>query len=108
MDEMRKSEPTAPPTETDSKDTVRVLLVSALPPPTGGVSTWTEQILREGFPAGYEIYLVDTSISNLRRAHGASAWAGEASRTARIIASFLWQLARVRPHVIHLNCSPVV
>ena len=87
---------------------VRVLMVSALPPPTGGVGTWTEQVLREGLPAGYEPYLVNTSISNPRRVHGTSAWAGEVSRTTRIIASLLSQLVRVRPHVVHLNCSHFV
>ena len=102
---MRESEPTAPPAEAESGDPVRVLLVSALPPPTGGLAAWTEQFLKEGLPAGYETYLVDTSIRNPRRARGASAWAGEARRTARIIASLLWHLVRVRPHVVHLNCS---
>ena len=102
---MRESEPTAPPAEAESGELVRVLLVSALPPPTGGLAAWTEQFLKEGLPAGYETYLVDTSIRNPRRARGASTWAGEARRTARIIASLLWHLVRVRPHVVHLNCS---
>ena len=105
MDELRESEPATPPAEADSGEPVRVLLVSALPPPTGGLATWTEQFLKEGMPTGYETYLVDTSIRNPRRARGASAWAGEARRTARIIASLLWHLVRVRPHVVHLNCS---
>ena len=105
MDDLRESESAAPPVEADPGEPVRILLVSALPPPTGGLGTWTEHFLREGLPAGYETYLVDTSIRNPRRAHGASAWAGEVRRTSRIITGLLWRMVRIRPHVVHLNCS---
>ena len=105
MDDLRESEPAAPPVEADSGEPVRILLVSARPPPAGGLAAWTERFLKEGLPTGYETYLVDTSIRNPRRARGASSWAGEARRTVRIIASLLWHLVRVRPHVVHLNCS---
>ena len=83
---------------------VRVLLVSALPPPTGGVGSWTQAVVEQGLLDGNEVHLVDTSIRNERRIRGASRWAGEGRRTARIIGSFVWGMMRLRPDVVHLNC----
>ena len=88
----------------DLERSVRVLLVSALPPPTGGVGSWTQVVVEQGLLDGHEVHLVDTSIRNERRIRGGSRWAGEGRRTARIIGSLVWGLMRVRPDVVHLNC----
>ena len=41
----------------------RVLLVSALPPPPGGIQSWTEVLCERGLPAPFELEIVDTRVT---------------------------------------------
>ena len=45
----------------------RVLLVSPLPPPMGGMQTWTETLLRRGLPEPFAVDLVNTRQTGRRR-----------------------------------------
>ena len=88
-----------------SPSETKVLFISPLRGPTGGIATWTRRIFEEGLPKGYRVGLVDIGIQNEARAREVSRWAGEGSRTSRIITSLIWHLMHFRPHIVHLNCS---
>lgn len=91
--------PTPPLSET------KILFISALYGMTGGITTWTRILFKHGLPDGYRMYVVDVGICNKVRARMASLWAGEWRRNMNILASLLWNLAFVRPHIVHLNSS---
>ncbi len=89
-----------------SPSETNVLLISPLHAAmSGGILSWTQRIVDQGLPDGYRMHVVDTGVRNKARARMAALWAGEGRRTVRIIASLLWQLTLVRPHIAHLNCS---
>lgn len=88
-----------------SPSETKVLFISPLRGDTGGIMSWTKRIVEQGIPDSYHLYVVDTGIRNKARARMTSLWAGEMYRTARILASLLWHLAFVRPHIVHLNFS---
>lgn len=81
-----------------------VLYVSALPPPGGGICTWTRILFDRGLPGGYVPELVDTRLEAGRRIferHGATL--AQVRRTARILATLAWKLVRSRPALVHFN-----
>ena len=88
-----------------SPSKANVLFISPLRGATGGIRSWTQKIVELGIPDGYQVHVVDTGIVNKARAEMASLSSGEISRTARILVSFLWHVAFVRPCIVHLNCS---
>ena len=93
---MERPTPTAP---------TRILLVSPLPPPLGGMQTWTETLLRRGLPEPFAVDLVNTRQTVKRRKPGARPTYGELARFLKI----LWRihaLLRSRGHaLLHLNSS---
>lgn len=40
----------------------KVLMLSPLPPPAGGIASWTNHLMKDGLPEGWEIKLVDTRV----------------------------------------------
>ena len=88
-----------------SPSETKVLFISPLHGATGGIMSWTKIIVEQGLPDSCHLYVVDIGIRNKARARMPSSWSGEMYRTARILASLLWHLAFVRPHIVHLNCS---
>lgn len=83
-----------------------ILLISALPPPSGGIATWTQKILETGFPENIPVTLVDTKIRGSRHvASRVSMSITEIVRNARIFFSMIYQLVMKRPRLVHLSCS---
>lgn len=84
----------------------RVLYLSPLPPPYGGIATWTEKLLKYGLPDGFKVRIVSTSTLSNRNTHEKAKFeAKEIKRTLDIILNLIKQLIKFRPHLIHLNCS---
>ena len=94
--EMEHSNPTAP---------TRILLVSPLPPPLGGMQTWTETLLRRGLPEPFTVDLVNTRQTVKRRKPGPRLTYGEASRFFRILWRVHSSLRTDRYALVHLNSS---
>ena len=84
----------------------KVLLVSALPPPNGGVASWTQTILDNGLPNNFVTALVNTRMPTGRRLFD-SEW--NPLREAKRLFAILFELARAiaveKPDVIHVNSS---
>jgi glycosyltransferase involved in cell wall biosynthesis len=82
----------------------RVAYVSRLPPPGGGIATWTRIVFERGLPGGWVPTLVDARLTPRRRSfESARLSPGEALRTARILGSLLRELALRRPAIVHFN-----
>jgi glycosyltransferase involved in cell wall biosynthesis len=82
----------------------KLLLLSALPPPTGGIPTWTLGLLGSDFARRFEIRVVNSSPSRADAVSGESRFrldrAGDALRT---LGRWALELARFRPDVCHVN-----
>jgi len=88
---------------------MNVLIVSPLPPPSGGIATWTEGIRNyyQGGRDGVSIAVLNTSLTG-RRAEVVSNqrnfW-DEVKRTWTLLRAFRRMLREERPDVIHLNTA---
>jgi len=84
----------------------RVLYISPLPPPRGGIATWTKKILDYGLPNQYKPYLVNTGIKGRRKVFERVKFNfSELFRTILIIFSLFTKLIAYHPKIVHLNSS---
>lgn len=82
-----------------------VALVSLLPPPAGGIASWTENVLRNGLPGGFVPILVDQGYRSGRAVFaGTIDISAELRRTLAILASLVGTIYKYRPVIVHLNC----
>src|SRR5579862_3085227 len=83
-----------------------ILYISPLPPPHGGIATWTNKIFEQGLPDGAKLTLVNTKIRGGRNIFDKALLSlTEMSRTLKIFTSLLYQLIVNRPQLTHLNSS---
>lgn len=83
---------------------VRVLLASPLPPPLGGMGTWTRLLLSASPPTGIERSHVNTSPGRVYHyTRGVSA--GRLVRQVPVFSRVMGRIASTRPHVFHLTSS---
>lgn len=83
------------------------MYLSPLPPPGGGMGTWTRILLARGLPGGWTPVLVDTRLPAQRRPFERGRLGSEALRAARIVFSLLRALLRERPDLVHVNVAPL-
>jgi glycosyltransferase involved in cell wall biosynthesis len=85
----------------------KVVYLSPLPPPGGGMGTWTRILLGRGLPGGWTPLLVDTRLPARRRPFERPRLIAEARRATRIGLSLLRALLRERPALVHVNVAPL-
>lgn len=86
---------------------MKVLLLSSLPPPEGGISTWTRSFIEKSSDFGLEIGLVNMSFLNKRQiknTNGRNLFE-EVKRSYWIFTQFKKQLKNEKYEIIHLNTS---
>jgi glycosyltransferase involved in cell wall biosynthesis len=90
----------------ESARVVRVLVVSPLPPPTGGIASWTKTLSERGIGNGFDLRIVNTAMFGGRTV-GRNATLGfsELYRSIRIILALIYSLVVRRPEVVHVNSS---
>jgi glycosyltransferase involved in cell wall biosynthesis len=92
----------------DQKEVTRVLLVSPLPPPTGGIATWTQILLGESekYP-DIQIKHIDIAVRWKKQANRSHSLRliGGALQALRDIVRVVMAIASFRPHVLHLTTS---
>ena len=82
----------------------RLLFLSPLPPPTGGIPTWTLGVLAGPLGERYEMQVVNTSPSQKTTVHQHSRLRADRVFDAlRILGRLVVALVRFRPHVVHIN-----
>lgn len=88
------------------QSTIRILLVSPLPPPPGGIQTWTQILLDRGLPAPFAFEIVDTRVTRRHQDIPARLNRREIKRFFGILAKVAGQLWSGRFALMHLNVSP--
>jgi len=76
-----------------------------LPPPAGGIATWTEAIVQNGLPSPWVASIVDSSITGRTVADHSISLPLELIRTNRILTVTLFFLIFRRPQIVHVGCS---
>lgn len=83
-----------------------VLLISSLPPPHGGIATWTKKILTYGLPDKSHLLLVNTRLRGQRNPFDLAFNPFiEIYRNSSIIFSLFFKLLIYKPRLVHLSCS---
>ena len=83
----------------------KVLLISPLPPPLGGIATWTEMLMLNGLER-YNISIIDTKLRGKRLVFGEKyTFLIEGYRNITIILKLLYVLVIERPKLLHISCS---
>ncbi|MBF0557325.1 MAG: glycosyltransferase family 4 protein [Nitrospirae bacterium] len=82
------------------------MFISPLPPPQGGIASWTKLVLESELASQYDLYIVDTRIRGGRGFFDNVTFsASEQLRLLNIMGSLVYHLAKNRPDVVHLSCS---
>jgi len=77
-----------------------------IPTLAGGIASWTEKLLRNQLPNGYELHYVNTRYRGKRLQHANHRLSfSEVWRTLYILGSLIHKLTIVRPQIVHLNSS---
>lgn len=86
---------------------MRVLLISPLPPPVGGIATWTVKYKQYCEARDIECIIVNNAVRGARREKASAefSWKDEIIRTARVLYDLLRKLICEKPDVVHLNTS---
>jgi glycosyltransferase involved in cell wall biosynthesis len=82
----------------------RVLLVSPLPPPEGGIASWTTRILASDIPNRTTLIHLDTSLRTEHQKLGRG-FLTRLVRSAVPIPRFIWACLKYRPAIIHIASS---
>ena len=87
------------------KDLMRVLLISPLPPPAGGIASWTKQYLSWSEENDLNIQVVNTALIGKRRKkiNSKTRLLDEVKRTKFIIQDLRSKISEFKPDVVHLN-----
>jgi glycosyltransferase involved in cell wall biosynthesis len=88
---------------------MKLLLISPLPPPVGGIASWTVNMLKyfSANSTGWQVYHQNTAIK-YREITNTGKWnrlIGGIRDTRRIIKEFKKNLDKIKPDVIHLTSS---
>ena len=89
----------------DTSAPTDVLLVSPLPPPAGGIATWTAILRERGLPPPFQVRVVDTKIARPNWSAPARIGLAELFRTVRILRSVSSFVRSGKVAIMHLSCS---
>ena len=82
----------------------RLLFLSAMPPPTGGIPTWLLAVLSSDLRERFEMRVVNTSPPEKRYVESGSRFrVDRALRALPALFALLWQLIWFRPQLLHIN-----
>lgn len=86
---------------------MKILLISPLPPPNGGIGTWTKKYLEHCKDYGINADVVNTALTGRRgeRINAKRCIKDEVSRTRRIFQGVNDRLNKDRYDIVHLNTS---
>lgn len=92
------------PEDSDPKPGPReIVFVSPLPPPAGGIATWTRTLMARGLPGGFHPSVVDTSTRGRAHVFVRGGLGGEIRRAFRVWRDFGRSLRHARPTLVHAN-----
>lgn len=88
----------------DHKD-LKILLVSPLPPPAGGIASWTKQYIDWSKKNNLSVEIVNTAVIGKRaeKINHKTRIIDEIKRTKKIIKELETKINQFKPQIIHLN-----
>lgn len=85
---------------------MKILLLSPLPPPAGGIASWTQRFLQTPQAKENEVYIVNTAVIGKRiNQFNRINLIDEFKRMIHIISNLKKELKKNRPDIVHLNTS---
>ena len=86
---------------------MKILLLSPLPPPAGGIATWTVRYKQYCADNGIMLTIVNNALQGIRetQVNARRNLADEVNRTRRIIGDYFYKIRTEKPDIIHLNSS---
>jgi glycosyltransferase involved in cell wall biosynthesis len=82
------------------------MMASPLPPPTGGISSWTVELLKSPLAEEFGLHVLDISPRDEGAVSGRSRFRMDrAFDSLRMLAALVRDVRRHRPHVLHINTS---
>lgn len=86
---------------------MRILLVSPLPPPEGGIAIWTKQYIEYCKKIGIDAAVVNIALTGRRseKINSSRSVFDEIKRTVNIIRDLKHQLKTFKPECVHINSS---
>lgn len=85
---------------------MKIVLLSPLSPPAGGIASWTERVLSSSIAKEHEIYVVNTAVSGKRvRQLIKRGIIGEIKRSLRIFKDLRKACRTIKPDIVHINTS---
>lgn len=87
---------------------MNILLISPLPPPIGGIATWTEEYCRYVTGLGRCVQVVNTAVSGKRTEKNRRFLLDELHRSCRVFSRVRSAIRSKKIDIVHLNtsCSP--
>lgn len=89
----------------ESNRNIRVLLVSPLPPPAGGIASWTKEYLVSAKELGVNVDIVNIALTGKRKENinAKASILDEVVRTMNVILKLQKKIIVFRPTVVHIN-----
>lgn len=87
------------------QNNLRILLVSPLPPPAGGIASWTQQYIEWSVKNNLSVEIVNTAVIGKRaeKINQKTTMLDELKRTKDIIKELKTKINEFSPQIIHLN-----
>ncbi|MDP3306590.1 MAG: glycosyltransferase family 4 protein [Erysipelotrichaceae bacterium] len=87
------------------REDLKVLLISPLPPPAGGIASWTTQYLNWSEKNALEVEIVNTAVIGIRaqKINNRTRILDEIRRTYNILDDLKVKIDRLKPQIVHLN-----
>lgn len=87
------------------QDNLKILLVSPLPPPAGGIASWTQQYIDWSEKNNLRVDIVNTAVIGKRaeKINQKTKILDELKRTKDIIKELKTKINKFKPQIIHLN-----
>lgn len=88
-----------------AKKSLNVLLISPLPPPAGGIASWTKQYIEWSNDNYLNVEIVNTAVTGKRakKINSSTRLLDEIKRTKDIINDLINKINQFKPNIIHLN-----
>lgn len=86
---------------------LKILLISPVPPPAGGIATWTQQYIEWSKINHFNVDIVNTALVGKRAENikSKSKLIDEIQRTTRIVKDIIFKVKKHKPNIIHINTS---
>jgi glycosyltransferase involved in cell wall biosynthesis len=89
----------------EQHDEIRIVFITPLPPPNGGIASWSQAIVRCGLPEPFQFRIVNSQLRKRRPFEKIRLSTDEIWRNVRIVGAFVGVLLSYRAHLVHINCS---